>query len=116
MKTLLTAVALIAFAAPALAREGAPEGAASGTPVLSVRHADLDLSSDRGAERMLARLKRAVSEVCSVEGVERPSPALKRQIAACKQAALSDAVDALGATRVTTLYRAEFVQTAAFER
>jgi UrcA family protein len=119
MKTLLTAAALlVAMAAPAFAREGAApaEPASTEMPALSIRHGDLDLASERGAALMLGRLKRAVADVCAAPGIDRPTPALRREMAACRSAALSDAVEALNAPAVTQLYRAEATQTVALQR
>ncbi len=116
MKKTLFAVTLLALATPALAREDAASGVSTEGPVVSVRHADLDLTSQRGAEIMMARLKRAASNVCGEAEAENPSGALRREMAACKEAALSEAVATLDAARVTELYRAASVQTVAYRR
>lgn len=113
MKTVMVvAFALATALSPAWAVER--DDMATGTPALSVRHADLDLSDPLDAQAMLQRLKRAASTVCAVPEIDRPSPTLRRQMEDCKQAALADAVTALSAPAVTRLYDAQTTTVVAY--
>jgi UrcA family protein len=113
MRTVLITVAFAALAAPAFAREG---GDLTGAPEAAVQHQDLDLTNERDAEILLRRLARTAAAVCAVPEVDRPSPALRRQIETCRQEAIAIAVDRLGAPAVARAYQNRLSEQAGYRR
>ncbi len=111
--SLAALVLLCAAGAPACAEEAAQAGEPA--RAASVRQNDLDLTTDRGAGIMLQRLHHAANAVCDAPEINRPSPATRRAMEACRQDALAEAVQLLDAPAVTRLYESGMTQ-AAFVR
>ena len=74
-------------------------------PTMTVDFQDLDLSNEAHAKRLYRRLRMAASEVCigypQSRGLARNTPRAR-----CEQAAVTDAVEAIGNPNVTALHLA----------
>ena len=88
------ALAATAFG-PAIAAEHAPQ--------VTVHFADLDLSGDRDAAVLMARLEKAALEVCG--GSQFSVPDYRRAVehSACYRQSVNQAVDAVGAPTLVRL-------------
>jgi UrcA family protein len=95
--SLIALAALGALAAPAAA---APAGEAFHL-VQRVSYADLDLSKEADAQRLLNRLRRAAADVCESGDI---SLARQAQSRACRQSAMAMAVAELQAPLVAQAY------------
>lgn len=75
---------------------------AANMPSAVLRYDDHDLASDASAQRLLQRIESAAQAVCFEETRE----PLSMQLAArrCALAAVADAVDTIGASRLTAAY------------
>lgn len=96
------AIAAACFGA-AQARSPSVRTDADGAPAVKVAYDDLDLSSDQGAHVVLARISTAAKIVCGSE----PSIGRIDRTAnwrACVHAAEADAIERLGAAKVTELF------------
>jgi UrcA family protein len=104
MKRLCLALAsLLAMGTgPAAAKELVP--AEPRPRAISVAYADLDLSSQDDAAVLLGRLRLAAARACEVREVRQPGPTLRRAIAACRDAAMSEAVAGIDAPELTRLH------------
>ncbi|MDX2233184.1 MAG: UrcA family protein [Hyphomonadaceae bacterium] len=117
IRSTVAAIALlVAAGAPAVAEERPVADAASESRATSVRQHDLDLTSERGAAAMLMRLERAAQAVCDAPEVNRPSPAARRAMAACRRDAVAEAVKLLDAPLLTQLHRDGGVTQTAYTR
>lgn len=98
MNRLSVAVIAVALLASPAAAEPFVVGAQAREWTIS--HADLDLTRDRDADIMLARLQRAAEIVCALPELDRPSLAARRAVAACEAETLAEAVRRLDAPLV----------------
>jgi UrcA family protein len=103
MKSLILAAAMALTAFPAAADE-IRAADSSHARAVSVRYADLDLSRTEDAEALLSRLTFATTRACAVDETARPNSSARRAAAACREAALSEAVARLDAPELTRLY------------
>jgi UrcA family protein len=88
--------------------------AADGTiaiDTVSVAYADLDLSTDAGAQALFARIKSAAALACGGRPDGR-DPAGNERFQACRKDAMSSAVTRIGNPRVAALYDQAIEQTA----
>jgi UrcA family protein len=99
VEALVFSLAVLA-AAPAFADPQAPAA-------ITVRNDDLDLSSERGAARMLRRLERASEQVCGRDIADR-YPSQRDEYSACRAATLQASVRRLGAREVSALHAARY--------
>jgi UrcA family protein len=101
---MIKTVFLCGFAAAVLGASAQPLLAQPEPASLHVSYADLNLATDDGAARMLARLQRAASKVCEghrqgVRGVDSDA-----QFQACRNTVLAQSVEQVSAPRVAELY------------
>lgn len=69
----------------------------------TVGYADLDLTSEAGAQTMIGRIERAARNVCFSQAG--PMPLMSRRAQrACRTTTMTNAVDMLGAPMVTAMY------------
>lgn len=71
---------------------------------ISVAYADLDLSRPEDASVLLGRLRLAATRACEVREVRQPGPTLRRAIATCRDAAVTEAVAGIDAPELTRVY------------
>jgi UrcA family protein len=100
LKTILTSGAFVL----ALAASAQSALAQSEPASVHVSYADLNLATDDGAARMLARLQVASSRVCEghrqgMKGVDADA-----HFQACRRTVLSQSIQQIGAPRVAALY------------
>ena len=102
MKTaILSTLALLSIAGPALAAPPAPDAA----PIVSVAYADLDLNNAKDAATMLKRIQRAAGEVCrDAPGNAGNEADTVMRVNACYRQALARAVAGLDAPKVTQAF------------
>jgi UrcA family protein len=96
----LATLSLFAISASATA-------ASSSEPQVSVEFKDLDLSKPSDAKRLYQRLRLAANEVCI--GFAQSTSALRKNTprARCENAAVANAVEAIGNPNLTALYEAK---------
>lgn len=102
MKTaILSTLALLSIAGPALAAPHSPDSA----PTVSVAYADLDLTQAKDAAIMLKRIRRAAGEVCrqSPSYVGNDADTILR-VNTCYRRALASAVAGLNAPKVAEAF------------
>ena len=101
MKTILASLAALAALAAAASPAAADPGAETLRLVERVSYADLDLSREADAKRLLGRLRRAAADVC-----ERGDVSLARlaQARSCREGALAIAIAELQAPLVARAY------------
>ena len=112
MNRLFVALAIAGAVAAVVPAAAEPFVAGASVREWTVRHADLDLSSDRDAGIMLQRLLRASALVCAMPELERPSYVARRAMAACEAETLAEAVRDLNAPAVTRQYEARLTEIA----
>jgi UrcA family protein len=102
MKTaILSALALLAFASPALAAPRSPAPA----PRLSVPYSDLDLNNAKDAKTMVKRIQRAADAVCrEALGYAEYDIDSSVWVHACSRQATARAVSGLDAPKVTQAF------------
>ena len=98
--TMLTA----ALAAALVTGSAQPSRAQTEPASLRIPYADLNLATDAGAAKMLARLQDAAKRVCEghrqgMKGVE-----VDAHFQACRRTVVAQSVEQVGAPRVTALY------------
>jgi UrcA family protein len=98
---LLTAVLSGMAATPAVAGERA----SNDSPQAVVRYGDLDISTDAGALALYNRIADAARRVCPDDQGVRDLNRV-RESRACRDAAVTRAVDALGSVKVASIMRA----------
>ncbi|MGE3248802.1 MAG: UrcA family protein [Hyphomonadaceae bacterium] len=101
MRAILAAALVFAVAAPAFAHERGEAGLVE----ISVRHDDLDLTRAEDAEQMMSRLRAAAARACAAPEIERPTPAARREMQACRDEALEAAVAALDQEQLARLHQ-----------
>lgn len=99
--SILSTLAMLVIAAPALAAPHSPDSA----PTVSVAYADLDLNQAKDAAIMLKRIRRAAGEACrqSPSYVGNDIDTILR-VNACYREALARAVAGLDAPKVTEAF------------
>jgi UrcA family protein len=95
----LSAIAAGLFAATAMA--GAADQWSDGTPSVTVRYGDLDLSSAQGRSMLYRRLSLAAQEVCPTVGA--PGVGAIKQSNACQARAVKQAMRTIGGPMVARL-------------
>lgn len=110
LKTLAACALSLAFAIPT-ATLAAPADVSEGA-ARAVRHADLNLATQRDARLMLQRLENAAADVCGASSFV--SLAHKRAVrdSACYRESMSRALEALASPTVNALYRAPAISVA----
>ena len=73
-------------------------------PSVVVSYADLDLTSEAGAQTLLRRLKHAVRAVCSETRLSIMGLEAERRYTACMSQTLNQSVQAVGSEQLTRLY------------
>lgn len=112
LKKPLVCALVLALAGPGAAL-AAPAAIADAEPAtMSVRHDDLDLTTQRGARLMIQRLDAAAADVCGSSSFV--SLAFKQAVRStqCYQESMNRALAALGSPTVSALYRAQAVTVA----
>jgi UrcA family protein len=87
----------LAFTAPSLAVEDAVP--------LAVDYGDLDLSTERGAETLLRRIETAAERACGLRAGHNRDIELRRQMRACAESAIEEAVSRIDAPLLTAFHQ-----------
>jgi UrcA family protein len=93
--------ALVAFGLSAAAF-GAYAGETDDVPTRTVRYADLDLNTQKGATVLYNRIRQAAEQVCGYEGSQRI--AIAAPVKACVATAVAASVHAKNNARLTGVY------------
>ena len=93
--------AVVAFGLSTVAF-GAHAGETNDVPTRTVRYADLDLNTQKGATVLYNRIRQAAEEVCGYEGL-RPI-AIAAPVKACVDRAVASSVHAMNNARLTGVY------------
>lgn len=97
----LITLALSAAIGAAPARAAAAEPAAE-PPAIEVSYDDLDLSTERGAQALLERIRNAARQVCPVENIRNLGAFMASR--SCERLAIARAVQRVGSPRLAALY------------
>ncbi len=103
VKGLITAVAVIAFSAPAIASTGADNGLKG--EAVKVSYADLNLQKEAGVKVLYRRLQQASKKACGVESyrnVRSISESAKMQN--CYESSLTSSVAKVDSTLLTKIH------------
>jgi UrcA family protein len=101
---LLSAAPLGAMAAPA--DEPYVTATAEGVPAVAVKYGDLDLSTERGARILFARIQLAADEVCPAAADSRSLSRVEARNA-CLKDAIERAVQQVGSPRLAAVLSAQ---------
>ncbi len=93
--------AVVAFGLSTVAF-GAYAGQTNDVPTRTVRHADLDLNTPKGATVLYNRIHQAAEQVCSYDGLQ--PLAIAAPVKACVDRAVASSVHAMGNARLTGVY------------
>ncbi|MFZ4121407.1 MAG: UrcA family protein [Caulobacterales bacterium] len=104
LTALAAAATLTAFALPAAAETTFE------TRSISVSYADLDLSSQRDASRMLVRLDRAAARACGADYHGRTTLEQRRDAQACQRETLERAVASLNSSQLASAFEARLTR------
>jgi UrcA family protein len=102
-KTMITGLVLVAALASGQAFAKSPDDGINST---RVSYGDLNLSQSGDAQKMLERIHRAASRVCSLPGGESPIDQLSNGYRKCVRTASANAVATLNSPMVTAAYQA----------
>lgn len=87
---LRTAMAFTVLACTALGAVGSAHAATAGSPAITVRYTDLNLSTEQGSLALYRRIVAAAHQVCVVEGISDPRAVVAAR--SCREQAIARAV------------------------
>lgn len=93
--------AVVAFGLSTVAF-GAYAGETNDVPTRTVRYADLDLNTQKGATVLYNRIRQAAEQVCGYEGLQ--PLAIAAPVKACVNRAVASSVEAINNARLTSVY------------
>lgn len=102
LKTIVTCA--VVSAAAVLGASARPTLAQTEPASVRVAYVDLNLATDAGAARMLARIEAAASQVCEGHRQGQKGVEPEARYRACHRTTVAQSVEQVGAPRLTTLY------------